>query len=351
MLTEKGEAFQQFKVFKRTVEKEKELDVKCLRTDRGGEFNSKEFNDYCKLSGIKRQLTAAFTPQQNGVAERKNQTVMNMVRCVLTEKKIPKYFWAEAVIWTCYVLNRCPTNALRDVTPQEDWSGVKPSVKHFRVFGCLAHVHVPKEKRRKLDDKNVCCVLLGVSEETKGYRLYDPLTEKIVVSRDVFFEEEKGWDWSEKHQEQILMDLEWEDQSVESNEHADISEGRSENGAVANVLGEATGSEEIMAATESWEIMAAENGNSTAAETSQNQVEGRVNGQNAVDQVEGRDSAENQHEGRVSRAPLWMRDYVDGEDLSEDEAYMEQVAAAEEDPFVYEEAEKEENGDKQWTMK
>ena len=108
------------------------------------------------------------------------------------------------------------------------------------------------------------------------------------------------------------------------------------------MLGEATGSEEIMAATESGEIMAAENGNSTAAETSQNQVEERVNGQNAVDQVEGRDSAENQHEGRMSRAPLWMRDYIDGEDLSEDEAYVAQVAAAEEDPFVYEEAEREE---------
>ena len=238
------------------------------------------------------------------------------------------------MIWTCYVLNRCPTNALRDVTPQEAWSGVKPSVKHFRVFGCLAHVHVPKEKRRKLDDRSVCCVLLGFSEGTKGYRLYNPLTEKIVVSRDVFFEEEKGWDWSEKHQEQILMDLEWEDQCAENNENADGSEERSENGAVVNVLGEAAGSEEIIATLES--------GENVTAGTTQNRVDGRVNGQNAVDQVKGRDSADNQHEGRVSRAPLWMRDYVDGEVLSEEEAYMAQVAAAEEDPLVYEEAEKEE---------
>ena len=68
-----------------------------MRTDRGGKFNSNEFNEFCKLSGIKRQLTAAYTPQQNGVAERKNRTVMNMVRSMLSDKKIPKTFWPEAV--------------------------------------------------------------------------------------------------------------------------------------------------------------------------------------------------------------------------------------------------------------
>ena len=191
LLVEKSEALNFFKCFKKMVEKETGLCVKCLRTDRGGEFTSSEFNDFCKRSGIKRQLTTAYTPQQNGVAERKNRTVMNMVRSVLSDKNIPKTFWPEAVNWTFYVLNRCPTLAVKNITPEEAWSGVKPSVEHFRVFGCLAHVHVPDERRGKLNNKSFPCVLLGVSEESKGYRLFDPIAKRVVVSRDVIFEEEK----------------------------------------------------------------------------------------------------------------------------------------------------------------
>ena len=114
-----------------------------------------------------------------------------MVRSMLSDKNIPKTFWPEAVNWTIYVLNRCPTLAVKDVTPEEAWSGVKPSVNHFRVFGCLAHVYVPEARRTKLDSRSITCVLLGVSEESKGYRLFDPVTKKVVVSRDVIFEEEK----------------------------------------------------------------------------------------------------------------------------------------------------------------
>ena len=118
-LVNKSEALHSFKCFKNLVEKETGMYIKCLRTDRGGEFNSREFKEFCKRSDIKRQLTAAFTPQQNGVAERKNRTVMNMVRSMLSEKKIPKTFWPEAVNWTMYVLNRCPTLAVKNVTPEE----------------------------------------------------------------------------------------------------------------------------------------------------------------------------------------------------------------------------------------
>lgn len=188
-LTEKSEVFTSFKYFKAYVEKETGLSIKCLRTDRGGEFTSGEFNDFCKKNGIRRQLTTAYTPQQNGVAERKNRSVMNMVRCMLSEKKIPKIFWPEAANWTIYVLNRCPTLAVKDITPEEAWSGVKPSVEHLRVFGCVCHVHVPDVRRTKLEDKSFSCVLLGVSEESKGYRLYDPVGKKIVISKDVVFEE------------------------------------------------------------------------------------------------------------------------------------------------------------------
>ena len=107
-LEEKSKALKFFKCFKKTVEKETGLFVKCLRTDRGGEFNSNEFNDFCKQSGIKK-LTTAYTPQQNGVAKRKNRTVMNMVCSMLDDKRNLKSFWPKAVNWSIYILNRCPT--------------------------------------------------------------------------------------------------------------------------------------------------------------------------------------------------------------------------------------------------
>ena len=149
---------------------------------------------FCEEHGIKRQLTTAYTPHQNGVAERKNRTVMNMVRCLLSVKRVPKIFWPKAINWTFYLLNRCPTHAVRNITPQEAWSGIKPSVKHLRVWGCLAHVHIPETKRGKHDDKSFPCILLVVSDESKGYRLFNPKTKGIVVSKDVIFEEEKSWD-------------------------------------------------------------------------------------------------------------------------------------------------------------
>lgn len=105
-LKEKSEAFNFFKLFKSKVELEAGKSIKCLRTDRGGEYTSNEFSDYCKEQGIRRQLTTAYTPQQNGIAERKNHTFMNMVRSMLSTRKVPRIFWTEAVNWTFYVLNR-----------------------------------------------------------------------------------------------------------------------------------------------------------------------------------------------------------------------------------------------------
>lgn len=118
-LKEKSDAFNQFKLFKKRVETETGKNIKCLRTDRGGEYTSNEFSSYCKEQGIRRQLTTAYTPQQNGIAERKNRTVMNMVRSMLSTRKVPRHFWPEAVSCTFHVLNRCPTHAVKNITPQE----------------------------------------------------------------------------------------------------------------------------------------------------------------------------------------------------------------------------------------
>jgi hypothetical protein len=97
---------------------------------------------------------------------------------------------------------------VKNITPEEAWSGVKPSVDHFRIFGSVAHVHIPDARRTKLEDKSYMCILLGVSEESKGYRLYDPISNKIVISRDVVFEEDKKWEWDKSYEEHIILDLE-----------------------------------------------------------------------------------------------------------------------------------------------
>ena len=142
-LVAKSDPFTTFKNYKSLVEKESGELIYCLSTDGEGEFTSNEFNEFCRINGISRQLTSSYTRQQNGVVERKNRTIMNMVRCMLCDKQVPKAFWPEAARWTVHVLNKSPTLVVKDKTPKEMWSGVKPKVDYFRVFGCLAHVHVP----------------------------------------------------------------------------------------------------------------------------------------------------------------------------------------------------------------
>ncbi|KAK2425636.1 hypothetical protein QL285_024397 [Trifolium repens] len=167
--------FQKFKVM---IENESNHKIQWLRTDRGGEYTSTTFNEFCDIHGIIRQLTSAYTPQQNGVSERKNRTIMNMVRCMLSEKNVPKSFWPEDVNWAVHILNRCPTFAVKYITLEEAWSRSKPSVSHFKVFGCIALAHVPDSLRKKLDDKSMVCVHLGISEESKACKLYDPIKKK-----------------------------------------------------------------------------------------------------------------------------------------------------------------------------
>ncbi|GKV22816.1 hypothetical protein SLEP1_g32638 [Rubroshorea leprosula] len=163
-LQTKSEALVAFKNFKVLAENEVGISVKVLRTDRGGEFNSKEFADFCEYNGIKRQLTVAYTPQQNGVCERKNHTIMNMMRSLMSKSDLPKEFCSEAVKWSVHILNRSPTCPLPDLTPEEAWSGRRPVVDYFIIFWCIAYAHVPDQKRSKLDDKGEKCIFLGIEK-------------------------------------------------------------------------------------------------------------------------------------------------------------------------------------------
>lgn len=121
---------------------------------------------------------------------------MNMVRCLLSEKEMSRSLWPEAANWTAHVLHRSFTKSVKDMVPEERWTEEKPNVEYFRVFGSITHVHIPEQKRIKLDDRSHRCILLGVSGKSKAYRLYDPATKEITISRDVIFEESEKWDWN-----------------------------------------------------------------------------------------------------------------------------------------------------------
>lgn len=195
-LKSKNEAFDAFKKFKALVETG-ERKIETFRTDRGGEFTSHEFKLFCEENGIKRHYTAPYTPQQNGVVERRNRTVMEMARSLLKEMKLPTKFWGEAVRHAVYVLNRLPTRALTGVTPYEAWTERKPDISHFRVFGCVSHMKIPSQLTTKLDDRSVRVINLGKEPGSKAYRLYNPKEDRIYVSKDVMFEEKKAWTWNE----------------------------------------------------------------------------------------------------------------------------------------------------------
>jgi len=138
-MKQKSEVFNIFRKFKCLVERQSGCLIKVLRSDRGEEYTSNQFHKFCEDEGMERQLTVSYTPQQNGVSERKNQTVMEMAKSMLHEKGLPKTLWAEAVYTAVYLINRCPTKAVWGKTPFEAWSGRKPSIKHLRVFGCICY--------------------------------------------------------------------------------------------------------------------------------------------------------------------------------------------------------------------
>ena len=194
LLKEKSEAFVKFKSFKALAEQETKKVITTFRSDRGGEFTSREFDDFCSKNGIKRHLTAPYSPQQNGVVERRNRTLLEMTRSILKHMNVPNRFWGEAVRHATYLMNRITTRSLQGMTPYEALREKKPSLTHLRVFGCVCHAKTDSVGRKKLDDRSKILVHLGTEPGSKAYRLFDPLSRRIVVSRDVIFEENRAWD-------------------------------------------------------------------------------------------------------------------------------------------------------------
>lgn len=207
-LKHKSDILDAFKIFKAQVECETSKKIKVLRTDNGSEYVNGDFDKFLKLYGIQRQLTVQYTPQQNGVAERANRTVVEMARCMLMDSELPESLWGEAVNTAVYLRNRSPTKILEYKTPYEVWCGNKPAVDHFKVFGCKAIMLDKRPGKSKFNAKGISSFMVGYSSESKAYRLYEPKTKKIHKCRDVKFLENIDKNISKNSNDCTILDLE-----------------------------------------------------------------------------------------------------------------------------------------------
>lgn len=185
-LKSKNEAFVKFEEWLALVENQSGRNLKALRTDNGLEYCNKTFDDYCKKKGIIRHKTCPYTPQQNGVAERLNRTILEKVRSLLSETGLGEEFWAEASSTVVYMINRTPFIPLELKVPEEVWSGRAPEYDHMRRFGCLVYYHVDQGKLKPRAKKGV---FMGYPQGVKGYRIWNQEERKIVISRNVSFHE------------------------------------------------------------------------------------------------------------------------------------------------------------------
>ena len=189
VVKQKSDTFDTSKKFMSMGENQLSSKIHALRTDGGGEYCSNAFETFLENCGIIHEKTIVKTPEQNGVSERKSCSLVEMIRCMISDSNLPKTFWAEALNTANYVMNRCPTVALNGITPYEALYNRKPNVKYFRAFGSSAYVHIPKDERSKLDPKTKKCILVGYGTATKGYRVYDPVKNKVIHARNIIFNE------------------------------------------------------------------------------------------------------------------------------------------------------------------
>lgn len=163
--------------------------VSVFRSDNGLEFVNIATIKLFEANGVQHQKSVIYTPEQNGRAEREMRTIVEAARSMLHSKNLALSFWAEAVNTAVYILNRCGPSPVKNKSPYQVWFNKDASMNHLRVFGSVVYVHVPKQKRRKLDKKAKKGIFVGYCEDSKAYRIWIPAEKKIEIARDVIFRE------------------------------------------------------------------------------------------------------------------------------------------------------------------
>ncbi|GKB03274.1 putative ribonuclease H-like domain-containing protein [Tanacetum coccineum] len=173
------------------IENLKDLKVKIIMCDNGGEFKNREMDEFCTKKGIKREFSNARTPQQNGVAERRNRTLIEAARTMLTDAKLPVTFWAKAVSSACYVQNRVLVNKYHNKTPYELFNGRSPAIRFLRPFGCHIMILNTLDNLGKFDAKGDEGYFVGHSLSSKAFRVFNKRTKKVKEKPHVDFLESK----------------------------------------------------------------------------------------------------------------------------------------------------------------
>jgi hypothetical protein len=189
-LKKKYEGFEKIKVFKALTQNQTGNILKAVRFDRGGEFISWNFKEFCDKHGIKREYTIPRTPQQNGVVERQNRSIQQMERSMMNERNIPQTYWVEEIHTTVHILNKAHLRPHSDKTPYELWFGRPTSIKHFKVFGSKCYIKNNDENIGKYDDRVDEGIFLGYATNNKGYICYNKRLHKLVDCIDTKFDEE-----------------------------------------------------------------------------------------------------------------------------------------------------------------
>ncbi|KAK2414409.1 myosin-16 [Trifolium repens] len=215
LMNTKSEVPQLFIQFYNMVKTQFGKGIKRLRSDNGKEYVNHTFSDFTSKHGIIHEFTCVDTPQQNGVAERKNRHLLEVARCLMFQMSVPNSYWGEAVLTAVYLINRVMSRALGNTSP------IKSMLSHFpsapilqnlktRVFGCVAFVHVHKQYRNKLDPRAIRCIFLGYAPNKRGYKCYHPPSRKFFISRDVTFHENVSYFTRPQSQGENINDLESE---------------------------------------------------------------------------------------------------------------------------------------------
>ncbi|GJR18011.1 putative ribonuclease H-like domain-containing protein [Tanacetum coccineum] len=190
-LEHKDETYPILKDFINLVENQLNKKVKAIRCDNGTEFKNAHIIELCGSKGIKRDYSNARTPQQNGVAERKNRTLIEAARTMLADSKLPTMFWTEAVRTACYVLNRVLVTSPHNKTPYALLTGNIPSVGHFKPFGCHVTILNTSDHLGKFDGKADEGYIVGYSASNKAYRVYNVPNKRVEETMNLRYLEEK----------------------------------------------------------------------------------------------------------------------------------------------------------------
>ncbi|GKD83373.1 putative ribonuclease H-like domain-containing protein [Tanacetum coccineum] len=187
----KDETFHTLKDFITFIENQLNLKVKAIRCDNGTEFKNSKLIELCGQKGIRRDYSNARTPQQNGVAERKNRTLIEAARTMLADSKLPTMFWTEAVSTACYVLNRVLVTSPHNKTPYELLSGKVPNISHFKPFGCQVTILNTSDHLGKFEGKADEGFIVGYAANSKAYRVYNLSSKKVEETLNLRYLEDK----------------------------------------------------------------------------------------------------------------------------------------------------------------